>query len=434
MSSLAPLQWRGGGQVHHNHQFDYSNQISEDSGKNLKNSADMFEAEAHNHAKENDVISSKISAGDFKDENQPLDGNNVALKFDGNSDSFYIGLYSLIFFTSTIVHNLVVEAASGIVTSSSFEGALLGSGATLFQCACCTILPLCLDRDIQMKKVWLFRLHTLSLSELRPSLQLTILVMITTNCANLSVAYVSYPTKVVLKSAKLIPTMVVSTFFHRNKRYSTKDYIVAFCLCVGAAGYSYDPSKNSTDNSTNGQQYYGVILLTISVIMDSFLPNVQQQLMTKPLTIDKSNQEPMAASVLMINVNAIATLCFFLYMFIIEQSLGHVTSFCIKTPKFFFCMVLQGSTHGIAVYAYTKLIKASGSVVAVAISTLRKVVTITLSYIVFPGKPFLKIHCFSVTMVLIGIILQSFWKYSSKPSSIKIKCEDEEETFDRERQ
>lgn len=434
MRSPEPLHRRGGGQVHHDDKFDHSNQISEYLRNDLEKSTDLIESEAQNDGNDNIVVSSERISNDFKDEEQPVDGNNMARKIDGNSNSsFHIGLYSFIFFTSTIVHNLVVEGASEIVASSSFEGSLLGSGATFFQCACCTILPLCLDREIQMNKVWLFRPHTLTMSELRPSLQLTILVMITTNCANLSVAYVSYPTKVVLKSAKLIPTMIISTFFHRNKRFSAKDYIVALCLCIGAAGYSYDPSKLSTHHSMNGQQYYGVLLLTISVIMDSFLPNVQQRLMTKPLTINKSNQQPMTASVLMINVNAVATVSFFLYMLIIEQSLGPVSSYCIKNPTFFFCMVLQGSTHGIAVYAYTKLIKASGSVVAVAISTLRKVVTITLSYVVFPGKPFLKVHCFSITMVLIGIILQSFWKYFSKPSSVKTKIEDEEEAIGREK-
>lgn len=83
------------------------------------------------------------------------------------------------------------------------------------------------------------------------------------------------------------------------------------------------------------------------------------------------------------------------------------------------------------------MIKASGSVVAVAISTLRKVVTITLSYVVFPGKPFLKVHCFSITMVVIGIILQSLSKFFSKSSRIKTKCEgegeDEEEVIGHEK-
>jgi solute carrier family 35 (adenosine 3'-phospho 5'-phosphosulfate transporter), member B3 len=63
-----------------------------------------------------------------------------------------------------------------------------------------------------------------------------------------------------------------------------------------------------------------------------------------------------------------------------------------------------------AVLAYTRLIQASGSVVAVAVSTLRKVVTVTLSYIVFP-KQLLTIHVVSGVAVLGGIVLSS---YSSK--------------------
>ena len=62
-----------------------------------------------------------------------------------------------------------------------------------------------------------------------------------------------------------------------------------------------------------------------------------------------------------------------------------------------------------AVWAYTKLIQATSSVVAVAVSTLRKVATIALSYIIFP-KPLLPIHMVSFVLVVAGMVLSSFSK------------------------
>ena len=67
---------------------------------------------------------------------------------------------------------------------------------------------------------------------------LTILVFGATGLATASLEYVSYPTKVVFKSIKLIPTMIFSTFLNK-KMYYLKDYIAAWSLCIGKIQYQY---------------------------------------------------------------------------------------------------------------------------------------------------------------------------------------------------
>lgn len=187
--------------------------------------------------------------------------------------------------------------------------------------------------------------------------------------------------------------------------------MAATCLCIGAAGYSYDPSKKHdlAHNDSTHQQYFGVILLTVSVIIDAFVPNLQQRLMSSTNPSTTGNSKKITASDLMINVNGIATIGIFIYMLLIEKSLIYVFYYSFTNTKYTIYMILNGFSQAIGIFAYTKVIQASGSVVAVAISTLRKVVTITLSYIVFPGKPFLTVHFISATMVVIGILLQSLW-------------------------
>jgi len=60
-----------------------------------------------------------------------------------------------------------------------------------------------------------------------------------------------------------------------------------------------------------------------------------------------------------------------------------------------------------SVLSYTMLIKEAGSVVAVAIATARKVLTLTLSYLVFPGdgKTFGQSHLVSAIAVALGMAL-----------------------------
>ena len=56
---------------------------------------------------------------------------------------------------------------------------------------------------------------------------------------------------------------------------------------------------------------------------------------------------------------------------------------------------------------YTYIIKRAGSVVAVTAATLRKIVTIFLSYIVFP-KEILAQHYLGTAAVVLGIVLESW--------------------------
>ena len=77
-----------------------------------------------------------------------------------------------------------------------------------------------------------------------------------------------------------------------------------------------------------------------------------------------------------------------------------------------------GMSLALAVFSYTRLIKESGSVVAVGVATLRKVVTVILSYAVYP-KPFTMTHAISSVLVLGGILLSSYAKQQQSGSNKK---------------
>ena len=78
-----------------------------------------------------------------------------------------------------------------------------------------------------------------------------------------------------------------------------------------------------------------------------------------------------------------------------------------------------GCSLAVAVMCYTTLIKKAGSVAAVSIGTIRKIVTIGLSYILFP-KELLPIHKVSTVCVVLGIVMEAFKKPKpSQPASDK---------------
>ena len=57
-----------------------------------------------------------------------------------------------------------------------------------------------------------------------PYIRLSLAVFGATALATHSLHYVSYPTKVVFKAAKLIPTMIVSTMYVYVCMYPTRSY------------------------------------------------------------------------------------------------------------------------------------------------------------------------------------------------------------------
>lgn len=328
-------------------------------------------------------------------------------------------IFILVFFLAMIGHELALEAAS--TSFSQLDS--LAAAVTLFQFGFCFILPFLTSRGAVM------RTFPRSLREAVPYIKLSFLVFGATGLATESLKYVSYPTKVVFKSAKLIPTMVVATVFTPDKKFSFVDYLSAFLLCCGAGGYSYESGGTSKGVGLK-TSYYGIILLTISIICDAVVPNLQQQLMCSPQKSSKGegngtsilpltrSANGLSAQAVMVNVNAVGFLMILLGM-LLSGSLVDAVKTSLVNPRLLLYLTCIGLGLSTAVLAYTKLIKSSGPVVAVAVSTLRKVATIMLSYAIFP-KPILRIHVISGCLVLVGVVLNTFWK-NKNPRDERLK-------------
>lgn len=329
-------------------------------------------------------------------------------------DKYMLFLYMSIFFLAMISHEVALEYASKEFSNIPSFATIV----TLFQFGSCVILPFIISRGevrhtFPKQKVEYYNYFLLSFA-----------VFGATTLATHSLKYVSYPTKVIFKSAKLIPTMIVSTFMNRGGTgYKWLDYLAASFLCLGAAGYAYDSGSTSEVSDS----YIGILLLSCSIVCDSIVPNFQQRLMQsnntkytpslptnnnissstnhskEETTTSNNNNNGLSALALMFNMNSIGFITLLFYLLLSSLSSSQEISL---SPLFLFYLSLIGLSLSTAVLAYTKLIKMSGSVLAVTVSTLRKVITVVLSYIIFP-KVLLPIHFLSGLFVLVGLILNS---------------------------
>ncbi len=207
--------------------------------------------------------------------------------------------------------------------------------------------------------------------------------------------------------------MLISTLVYKNKTYAPVQYLAAFFICIGAAGYGFNPDKSSNAETS----YTGIILLSTSIICDAIVPNFQQRLMSGsnvssrlPLTAGAAPRTSfgLSAQAVMINTNAVGFVILLTFM-LLSGSFDDAVSTATKDTSLLIYLVSIGLGLSTAVLAYTKLIQTNGPVAAVAVATLRKVATMILSYVFFP-KPVSIQHIVSGILVLIGILMSSYCK------------------------
>ncbi|CAL1164907.1 unnamed protein product [Cladocopium goreaui] len=92
-----------------------------------------------------------------------------------------------------------------------------------------------------------------------------------------STHYVEFSLKIVAKSSKLMPTMLISGLLGNSRYFQAVDYIAAILLCAGTAFFSYSPKASVS--TTSSQVALGMCALGLSCVFDGLVPNVQQRLL-----------------------------------------------------------------------------------------------------------------------------------------------------------
>lgn len=101
---------------------------------------------------------------------------------------------------------------------------------------------------------------------------LCMLLMTSSACSNMALGYINYPTKVVFRSCKLVPTMLIAVSYNHRQvqafQFVYGGFISLGMVLFAAADFNSYPNFNM----------YGIGLVSISVVADAFLPNFQEKI------------------------------------------------------------------------------------------------------------------------------------------------------------
>mmetsp|Transcript_21258 Transcript_21258/g.73199 ORF Transcript_21258/g.73199 Transcript_21258/m.73199 type:complete len:392 (-) Transcript_21258:23-1198(-) len=230
-----------------------------------------------------------------------------------------------------------------------------------------------------------------------PFVLLSVLQFAASFAANHAVHFVDFTVKVVFKASKLLPTMAVSTLVGNTRAFRLEEYAAAALLCSGTALFSQGSAKeghgsvSSADAGSN--VWIGAALLAFAVLLEGATSNGQQLMMQK-----------VSADALMLRMNALGAVGGFAGL-VLAGDLGQLLAFSQDQPTTLPLLVGAGFSLATSVACYVRLLREVGSVFATIVSTLRKSVTVLLSFVLFPGKAFTPIRALGLAVVLAGVLL-----------------------------
>jgi len=308
--------------------------------------------------------------------------HRITEAFEGMSTSLQFSILAFGVFLFFGVHNLLQEA---IMSIPGFNfGVMLGFLEVLGVTICSF-----LERNYVVGETG--RVAPLSAYPL-----LTGCLMISSSFSNLALNYINFPTKVVFRSCKLIPTMVVASILHK-KVFSTVEYILAICVSLGlvlfaAADWQVAPIFHPI----------GLAFVSLSVCADAILPNAQEKLFQGG---SSRLEVTFYTNIFTLMVMTVTTL--------ISGDLLGMIAFARTNRTLCMYIGIYTFIAYVAISVHMTVVKKYGGVAAVLVATGRKGMTLILSFLLFP-KAFSWLYVAGGVLVLGGLLFNSLWKMRTK--------------------
>ena len=216
-------------------------------------------------------------------------------------------------------------------------------------------------------------------------LRISALVLSSLVSGNLALRWVSYPVKVVIKSCKLLPTMALGSFLLK-RRYNVYDQLAALCLCGGLVGFTLGDRLGGGDvpaRAAAPSSPFGVLILLFAVSCDAV-----QVLLSERMLRGAPHLTPMHV---MLYTNGFAFFAVVAGIWLTGEH-AHVQGSTLPWVR----LIVYGSCSWVGVCCFIALTRSWGATAAVVMTNVRKLVSVVLSFVLFP-KPLRAAFAFSAS-------------------------------------
>jgi adenosine 3'-phospho 5'-phosphosulfate transporter B3 len=245
--------------------------------------------------------------------------------------------------------------------------------------------------------------------------------------SNMSMTEINYPAKTLFKSAMPCATIFIGTFILR-KKYPVRDYIVVMLLVIGIYIFISGNSKQPEASS------YGIFLVVTSLIMAAAIPMFQEHCMHSYHSDPKE----------MVFYSSIGGCLLCILITAMTGDLGRGIFFVLygdgtiedHSVNPFIAICLFGTTAFLGAQCSANLTRHFGALSTGILSTTRKILTLVLSFALFPERNILRIqHVFGLIVFFSGICLRVFGQASKRTHNVVSETiTDEEIVVDEESQ
>jgi adenosine 3'-phospho 5'-phosphosulfate transporter B2 len=227
-------------------------------------------------------------------------------------------------------------------------------------------------------------------------------VFLASFCQYESLLYIIYPTQVVFKSCKIVPTMILSTVMNATT-HSYGDYIYAVIITSCVAGFTVASETRESENL--GPSYIGILMMITFLLADALTSNTEKKIFNAWKDPEFDNVQMMFAvgfwTLTFSGVTVVSTVSFgtmLVFFGLNPAAVGHVIGLSV-------C-----SAGGQFLIFY--IIKYHGPVVFSIMMTVRQMFSIVISTVLFGHEMgMVQIGCAAIcfiTMILKPLIKQYY--------------------------
>jgi len=224
---------------------------------------------------------------------------------------------------------------------------------------------------------------------------------------NIALLLLNYPTQVIFKSMKLISVMVGSVCCLKQQ-YDRCEYIAAPVLVLSAVLFTFGDANDLSFNAL------GIVVVSVSLIFDAIHANAQQLVLQAQTERDTTLE-------LLVYSNLLAAAMAFVVSFCCGEVTQIQYEYLPAQPpstalRLFLWFLVRVICLYVGVSAFVVFIKRFGAVFGVTITTIRKILTVLLSYVFYPGKKaFIPLqHGTGTVLFVLSLILAGYGSIKKK--------------------